>query len=252
MTTSLKVAEVFGKNHYDLLKGIESLDCSKDFLDGNFAVSSYQPAGANRSYPIYQMTRDGFTFLVMGFTGARAAEFKEQYIAAFWAMENPSSRPAAEPEVEIVNAVDLADLVVIENGQPMTTSLKVAEVFGKEHKHILRDIEPLDCSEEFRESNFGLSSYQPAGAKRSYPMYHITRDGFTFLAMGFTGARAAEFKEQYISAFNAMEQELRGRMTTAVQPMSSIEMLELQLSAMKEVNQKAELAKREAVLCAKT
>ena len=58
-------------------------------------------------------------------------------------------------------------------------------------------IKTLDCSEEFLERNFALSSYKPAGAKRSYPMYLMTRDGFTFLAMsdagatGFTGARAA-------------------------------------------------------------
>lgn len=59
--------------------------------------------------------------------------------------------------------------------------------------------------------NFQVSSYQPLGAKRSYPMYLMTRDGFTFLAMsdagatGFTGARAAEFKEKYIAEFNRME-----------------------------------------------
>ncbi len=69
----------------------------------------------------------------------------------------------------------------------------------------------LDCSEDFRKSNFGLSSYKPEGAKRSYPMYLMTRDGFTFLAMGFTGARAAEFKERYIAEFNRMEANTFGK-----------------------------------------
>lgn len=68
----------------------------------------------------------------------------------------------------------------------MTTSLKVAEVFGKNHFHVMRDIEALECSADFRESNFGFYSFKPEGAKRSYPMYLMTRDGFTFLAMGFT------------------------------------------------------------------
>lgn len=86
----------------------------------------------------------------------------------------------------------------------MTTSLKVAEVFGKQHKHILLAIQLLDCSEDFIERNFGLYSYRAVGAKRQYPAYEITKDGFTFLAMGFTGAKAAEFKEKYIAEFNRM------------------------------------------------
>jgi Rha family phage regulatory protein len=63
----------------------------------------------------------------------------------------------------------------------------VALAFGKQHKNILQAVEALDCSAEFRELNFQLSSYTPENAKRSYPMYEMTRDGFTFLVMGFTG-----------------------------------------------------------------
>lgn len=99
-----------------------------------------------------------------------------------------------------------------ENGIPMTTSLLVAEVFGKEHKHVLRDIDNLDCSEEFTESNFGLCMKIRELAnwvKKQDRYYNITRDGFTFLAMGYTGKKAAEFKEKYIAAFNAMEQQLK-------------------------------------------
>lgn len=84
----------------------------------------------------------------------------------------------------------------------MTTSLKVAEVFGKYHKHVLRDIEQLECSETFTESNFGLSEYKDSTGRR-LPMYRMTRDGFSFLVMGFTGKRAAHWKEQYIKAIKA-------------------------------------------------
>jgi len=77
-------------------------------------------------------------------------------------------------------------VTVLENNKPMTTSLKVAEVFGKNHFHVMRDIEALECSAEFRKSNFGLSSYSVPNNRRPYPMYLMTRDGFTFLAMGFT------------------------------------------------------------------
>lgn len=90
----------------------------------------------------------------------------------------------------------------------ITTSLKIAEKFGKEHAHVLRDIRDMECSDTFRESNFGLSSYKSAQGK-ALPMYEVTRDGFTLLAMGYTGKEAMKFKEDYINAFNAMENELK-------------------------------------------
>ena len=90
----------------------------------------------------------------------------------------------------------------------ITTSLKIAEKFGKEHAHVLRDIRDMECSDTFRESNFGLSSYKSAQGK-TLPMYEVTRDGFTLLAMGYTGKEAMRFKEDYINAFNAMENELK-------------------------------------------
>lgn len=90
----------------------------------------------------------------------------------------------------------------------ITTSLKIAEKFGKEHAHVLRDIRDLECSDKFRESNFGFSSYKSSQGK-TLPMYEVTRDGFIILAMGYTGKEAMKFKEDYINAFNAMENELK-------------------------------------------
>jgi len=91
-----------------------------------------------------------------------------------------------------------------EDNVPVTTSLNVAEVFGKEHKNVLRDIQQLECSQEFAKLNFELC-YRFVN-NRSQPYYQMTRDGFTFLAMGFTGKKAAEFKEAYIHEFNRMEE----------------------------------------------
>ena len=105
------------------------------------------------------------------------------------------------------------NLVSVNNGKIVTTSLQVAEVFNKLHRHVLRDIRNLECSSIFQESNFGLSFYHSKllnGGYKKQPMYYITRDGFTFLAMGFTGKIAAKFKEAYINAFNEMENKLRG------------------------------------------
>lgn len=91
------------------------------------------------------------------------------------------------------------------------TSLDVAETFGKAHDKVLRDIRELGCSDEFRFSNFGESSYLNAQNKKQ-PMYLMTRDGFTLLAMGYTGDLAMRFKEAYIKQFNAMEAALTGKL----------------------------------------
>lgn len=135
-----------------------------------------------------------------------------------------------------MNDIKQNDLVTInENRQPVTTSLKIAEVFGREHKNVIRainniigDLRNLEDSgrhnfapssacdsnrlnfELVNDVNFYLDSYiDVKGEKRK--QYIVTRDGFTLLAMGFTGKKALEFKIQYIAAFNAMEQALKSQ-----------------------------------------
>jgi Rha family phage regulatory protein len=102
-------------------------------------------------------------------------------------------------------------LVVSKKDKVYTESQLVADVFEKEHKHVLRDIRELEtkCSKEFWESNFGLSNYKVRG--KEIPCYNLTRDGFTMLAMGFTGEKAIQFKEMYISKFNEIERMLISR-----------------------------------------
>ena len=90
----------------------------------------------------------------------------------------------------------------------ITTSRKIAETFEKRHADVLRDIETLQCSKEFTERNFALSSYKDKSGK-SNKEYIVTKDGFTMLCMGYIGEKAMIFKERYIEAFNAMEKELR-------------------------------------------
>nr|WP_235596784.1 Rha family phage regulatory protein [Salmonella enterica] len=92
-------------------------------------------------------------------------------------------------------------------GKVVTSSLAVASYFGKQHKNVIQKIASLECSAEFTELNFQLSEYIDASG-RKLPCYQITRDGFAFLAMGFTGKRAAQFKEAYVNAFNQMEKQL--------------------------------------------
>lgn len=92
--------------------------------------------------------------------------------------------------------------------QVLTNSLLVAEKFGKEHKRVMQDVRELGCSDNFRRHNFVLSSYV-SNQNKELPMYVITKDGFTLLAMGYTGETAMKFKEDYIDAFNKMENALK-------------------------------------------
>ena len=87
-------------------------------------------------------------------------------------------------------------------------SLMVAKMFGKEHYNVIRDIEQLDCSDEFRALNFEGTNYRSEQNKKM-PCYNMTRDGFVFLCMGYRGKKAAKFKEAYIRRFNEMESFIR-------------------------------------------
>lgn len=101
----------------------------------------------------------------------------------------------------------------------ITTSLKVAETFTyfdeeerkqytREHKAILRAIRELNCSDKFRGEHFSPSNYMDARGKKQ-PCVEMDRDGFMLLVMGFSDPKSMYFKEKYIDAFNAMENELK-------------------------------------------
>lgn len=107
-------------------------------------------------------------------------------------------------------SIAIPDLAVVD-GQITTTSTQVSEHFQKRHDTVLRAIRNLECTDGYRLRNFAETSLvvaQPNGGTRSIPAYRMTRDGFVFLAMGFTGKEAALWKEAYIDAFNRMEKEL--------------------------------------------
>ncbi|EKO5533693.1 Rha family transcriptional regulator, partial [Campylobacter jejuni] len=106
--------------------------------------------------------------------------------------------------------------------QIFCTSLDVAKVFGKRHDNVLRDIEnilndlreigDLQCKLNFEEVVRISKTTNPKNGKlvnRKMPMYNLTRDGFSLLAMGFTGKKALQFKIAFINAFNEMEKLLQ-------------------------------------------
>ncbi|ULO07168.1 Rha family transcriptional regulator [Paenibacillus sp. 19GGS1-52] len=96
MTDSRSIADKFGKRHADILRSIKTIECSPEFTERNFALSEYMDK-SGRKNPYYKVTRDGFVFLITGFTGREAARFKEDYIAAFNQMEIQLQALASAP-----------------------------------------------------------------------------------------------------------------------------------------------------------
>ena len=119
-----------------------------------------------------------------------------------------------------------------ENDQLLVTSLQVAKDFSKEHKSVLRSIENLVAQNCATKNLFYETDYENRGKK--YPMYLMTRDGFTLLAMGFTGKDALEWKMKYIQAFNEMERKLNDPMFLVKK---SMKYLEEKCNALLEENQ---------------
>jgi anti-repressor protein len=106
-------------------------------------------------------------------------------------------------------------------GRVFASSLDVAEFCGKRHYNVLRDIDNLECPENFRRLNFeeGVYTLSSTGPQE-HRYFDMTKDGFTFLVMGFTGKKAAEFKIRYIEAFNKMEDALRGPLRATLPDLS--------------------------------
>lgn len=101
----------------------------------------------------------------------------------------------------------MENLVIMHNRQAVTTSLQVAKSFEKQHKNVLQSIQNLAAENSATRNMFVEGTYVNRG--KEYPMVYMNRDGFSLLAMGFTGAKALQFKLAYIEAFNEMEDNLR-------------------------------------------
>ncbi|WP_427852964.1 Rha family transcriptional regulator [Stenotrophomonas acidaminiphila] len=103
-----------------------------------------------------------------------------------------------------------SEIVMLSGEHVMTDSRKVAEAFGKRHDSVLRSYRKLHCSREFAQHNFVecLEINHLANGKPE-PVIQMTKDGFMFLVMGFTGQKAAQIKEAFIAAFNEMAEFIR-------------------------------------------
>lgn len=128
-------------------------------------------------------------------------------------------------------------LVIMKNKQVVTSSLQVAETFRKQHKHVLEAIDELKQGlAENSADLFYEDIYVHPQNKQSYRQVIMNRDGFTLLAMGFTGQKALQFKLKYIEAFNQMEKEIQQPKL----PTSKRELAMLALSANEETNERVD------------
>lgn len=132
----------------------------------------------------------------------------------------------------------MKDLVIMHDQQAVTTSLKVAEIFEKKHQHVMESIRKLTVENSTVRKMFVEDSYLNS-RNQQQPMYYMNRDGFTLLAMGFTGSKAMEFKLKYIDAFNKMEKQIKEE-TQFRLPTNLNEMSTMFYSVMKDQDKKIE------------
>lgn len=118
------------------------------------------------------------------------------------------------------------------NDQAVTSSLLVAEKFGKEHKHVLDSIRKLieGCAEISADPMFEEATYVNEQNGQVYPMFLMNRDGFSLLVMGFNGKKAMQFKLDYINEFNKMEKMIRD----SIKPKSQLEILQMSINQLVE------------------
>ncbi|NWC30541.1 Rha family transcriptional regulator [Pseudomonas tolaasii] len=102
--------------------------------------------------------------------------------------------------------VDMRKFVEARNGEVFTSTRQVAEAFEKLHNHVIAKVRALECSAQFLTDNFSSVQFEHRG--NTYEAFEMTKDGFMFLVMSFTGKKAAAIKEGYIAAFNWMAAQL--------------------------------------------
>ncbi|UKA08722.1 Rha family transcriptional regulator [Photobacterium damselae subsp. damselae] len=123
VTDSFLIAKYFSKRHDNVIQKIKALECSSEFTNLNFQVChKNNNLQNNKLQPFYQITKNGFMFLVMGFTGKRASLIKEAYINAFDLMAEQLKKQSPFPPCH-------RTLTLFENGQPIESKLVPNDAF---------------------------------------------------------------------------------------------------------------------------
>lgn len=212
-TTSINIAEVFGKLHKNILQSIELLkpNLPQKFWELNFQLSNYETKTGRNTVtqnPMYLLTRDAFTLLVMGFTGKKALQFKLAYIAEF----NRMQALLSEKKEQNIPLSSKEPQLVLMDGQYFVTSLNIAEVFGKHHQHVLRDIRIIEKKVDFAffDEHFQMSSYSSSNGL-DCPLYYLSRTGLSLLLMTYPNAKNFLFKRLFLEKFLETEQKTEAK-----------------------------------------
>lgn len=112
-------------------------------------------------------------------------------------------------------------LIKIDGDLITTDSRTVAKLFGKRHDRVLRAFDNVECSQEFNRLNFGVVEI-PDAKGECRRVIQMTKDGFMFLVMGFTGKEAASMKESFINSFNEMADRLQNKDKNLWQQMQAL------------------------------
>ncbi|KEK12995.1 hypothetical protein EP18_03785 [Lysinibacillus sphaericus] len=130
----------------------------------------------------------------------------------------------------------MKDLVFVENNEVVTDSLVIAEMFGKDHNKVVRDIENQISKlkeageEKWGVANFGATQYQHLQNKQLYPKYNLTEDGFAIVAMSYTTPEAMKMKVKFIQEFKRMKEYIQQQVK---QPVDNVIEFEKQLIGVK-------------------
>ena len=127
VVTSRQIAEDFDKRHVDVIEKIEELIKTENSVMTMFIESSYK-AGTGKSYKEYLITRDGFSLLVMGFTGSKALQWKLKYIEAFNKMEQALKEP--QKQLTPIEMMELQFKILKEQGQKLDEVEEKVEVLS--------------------------------------------------------------------------------------------------------------------------
>jgi anti-repressor protein len=138
-TTSRVIAEKFERNHRDVLRAIRDLiEQEKDWGVRNFAQTPYVDPQNGQTYQMYEMTRDGYSMLVMGFTGKKALDWKIRFLAAFNAMEVTIKHQQA-PILDLNNPDQLIPLLANYAQRTQIAEARVTELAPKAEAFDLLD-----------------------------------------------------------------------------------------------------------------
>ncbi|GHV27140.1 hypothetical protein FACS18948_4020 [Clostridia bacterium] len=137
--------------------------------------------------------------------------------------------------------------LMIRDGKAVVSSRDIAQVFEKEHKNVLRDIRIIiETDTDWGMLNFEHTPHADPQNGQMYQEYVLTRDGFTLLAMGYTGEKAMQFKKAYIAAFNEMENQLKTSLSIPELVSNPRLLLELLTKHMETLQQNEQLKLTEA------